>query len=61
MDAGAGTDVLSVTASGGDLVVNGLAHALRITNVDGTDRMLVKGGAGADFIDASSVAATASS
>jgi Ca2+-binding RTX toxin-like protein len=59
VDAGAGNDVLSVTASGDDLAVNGLAHALRIANADGTDRLLVKGGAGADFIDASSVAATA--
>jgi Ca2+-binding RTX toxin-like protein len=59
VDAGAGTDVLTLTASGGDLALTGLPHELRIANADSFDRLLVKGGADADLIDASTVAASA--
>ena len=40
----AATAIITVSASGDDLVINGLANAMRITNTDLTDDIVVRGG-----------------
>ena len=52
-----GDDVIRVTASGGTISVNGLPALVTIAGADATDQLTVNGGAGADTINASSLAA----
>jgi Ca2+-binding RTX toxin-like protein len=54
------SEILTVTASGDDLIVNGLANTMRITNTDITnpdikDNVVVRGGDGADLISSATV------
>jgi len=52
---GQSNDVITISASGDDLVINGLANTMRITNTDLSDDIIVRGGKGADVINAISV------
>jgi Ca2+-binding RTX toxin-like protein len=54
-------EILTITASGDDLLVNGLANGMRIANTDSSDKVIVRGGAGTDVISALSVATTLAS
>ena len=49
------SEILTVTASGDDLIVNGLANTMRITNTDIKDNIAVRGGDGADVISSATV------
>jgi len=49
------SEILTVTASGDDLIVNGLANTMRITNTDIKDNIVVRGGDGADVISSATV------
>ena len=59
VNGGSRSEFLTITASGDDLVVNGLANAMRIANTDSSDKVVVRGGGGADVISALSVPSTA--
>ena len=48
-------EIITVTASGDNLTVNGLANTMRITNTDIKDNVVVRGGSGADFISSATV------
>lgn len=53
-----GSDLVTVTASGAEIVVAGLPAMTTIRGADGTlDKLVLNGGAGADAIDASALAA----
>jgi Ca2+-binding RTX toxin-like protein len=53
----AGDDHISVTGSGGSLVVGGLPELVKITNAEAGDTLIINGGAGNDTIDASGLKA----
>jgi Ca2+-binding RTX toxin-like protein len=55
---GSRSEFLNVTASGDDIVINGLANGMRIANTDAADHVIVRGGNGADVISAFTVPAT---
>jgi Ca2+-binding RTX toxin-like protein len=57
LNAGAHSDLLSLSSSGDDISIDGLAQRTRVANADATDTIAVNGGAGADLIDARSVSA----
>ncbi|HEV7606769.1 MAG TPA: calcium-binding protein [Steroidobacteraceae bacterium] len=59
LNGGAGGEILTVSASGDDLLVNGLANAMRIANTDASDHIVVRGAGGADVINAATVPAAA--
>jgi Ca2+-binding RTX toxin-like protein len=52
-----GDDVIQVAPNGGAISINGLPALVTITGANATDQLTVNGGAGADRIDASSLAA----
>ena len=58
VSGGTRSEVLTVTASGDDIIVSGLANQMRIANTDGTDTVVVQGGGGSDLINASALPAT---
>ncbi|UGX98871.1 calcium-binding protein [Bradyrhizobium barranii subsp. barranii] len=53
----AGDDNISITTSGGSIVVNGLAAQVTIAHADAGDVLTVNGGGGNDVINASSIKA----
>ena len=50
-------EVLTVTANGDDIIVNGLVNQMRIANTDASDTVVVQGGGGADLINAAAIPA----
>jgi Ca2+-binding RTX toxin-like protein len=59
VNGGSRSEILTVTASGDDIAINGLANAMRIANTDSFDNLIVRGAGGNDVISALSVPATA--
>ncbi|HEX2891554.1 calcium-binding protein [Vineibacter terrae] len=57
VNATTGDDMISVTTSGGTIVVSGLTAQVTIDHADATDQLVINGGLGADTIDASGLAA----
>jgi Ca2+-binding RTX toxin-like protein len=49
------SEIITVTASGDDLIVNGLANTMRIANTDIKDNVVVRGGDGADLISSATL------
>ena len=58
VSGGSGSEVLTVTASGDDIIVSGLANQMRIANTDVSDTVVVQGGGGSDVLNAASIPAT---
>ena len=58
VNGGSRSEILTVTASGDDITVNGLANVMRIANTDASDHVIVRGGGGTDVISALAVTAT---
>jgi Ca2+-binding RTX toxin-like protein len=58
VSGGSRSEVLTVAASGDDVVVNGLANQMRIANTDVSDTVVVQGGGGADIINAAAMPAS---
>ena len=50
MNGSSRSEIITVTASGDNIIVNGLANTMRITNTDISDDIVVRGGGGADVI-----------
>ena len=59
VNGGARSEFLTLTASGDDILVNGLAQQMRVANTDASDSVVVRGGAGADVISAATLPASA--
>jgi Ca2+-binding RTX toxin-like protein len=59
VSGGARSEFLSVTASGDDILVNGLAQQMRVANTDASDTVVVRGAGGADVISAAGLPASA--
>jgi Ca2+-binding RTX toxin-like protein len=59
LNGGGRSDLVSITTSGDDVRVFGLATATRIANTDAGDTIVVRGGSGADLLDGSSAQAGA--
>ena len=57
LTGGAQSEFINLSASGNDLAISGLAAATRIENLDDGDKVTVRGGGGADVINALSVGA----
>ena len=57
LTGGAQGEFINLSASGNDLSISGLAAATRIENLDDGDKVTVRGGGGADLINAFSVGA----
>ena len=53
------SEFLTVTASGDDILVNGLAQQMRVANTDASDTVVVRGAGGADVISAAALPASA--
>jgi Ca2+-binding RTX toxin-like protein len=51
------SDFITVSNSGGTVVVDGIPVKVNVTHADKTDRLIIDGGATSDFIDASGLAA----
>ena len=58
ISGGSRSEVLTVTASGDDIIVSGLANQMRVANTDVSDTVVVQGGAGSDVLNATSIPAT---
>jgi Ca2+-binding RTX toxin-like protein len=59
VSGGARSEFLSVTASGDDILVNGLVQQMRVANTDASDTVVVRGAGGADVISAAGLPASA--
>jgi len=59
VSGGARSEFLTVTASGDDILVNGLAEQVRVANTDASDTIVVRGAGGADVIFAATLPASA--
>jgi Ca2+-binding RTX toxin-like protein len=59
VNGSARSEILTVAASGDDIVVGGLANSVRVANTDVADSVVVRGGNGADVIIAAAVPASA--
>ena len=57
LTGGAQGEFINLSASGNDLSISGLAAATRIENLDDGDKVTVRGGGGADLINALSIGA----
>jgi Ca2+-binding RTX toxin-like protein len=53
------SEIITVTASGDDIAVNGLAQQVQVSNADVADNLVVRGGGGGDIMTAATVAGTA--
>ena len=53
------SEIITVTASGDDIAVNGLAQQVQVSNADVSDKVVVRGGGGADIMTAATVAGAA--
>jgi Ca2+-binding RTX toxin-like protein len=59
VSGGSRNEIITVTANGDDIAVSGLAQQMQINNVDASDAVVVRGGAGTDLMSAATVSGAA--